>query len=59
MKYVCCECGYEFDEPRIERDYRGEFWGVPAYEDVCVCPNCKTDYIEEKEEIDNDRMEIF
>lgn len=53
--YKCNECGCEFEEPRVFQDYRGEFWGVPAYETMWVCPCCESedyDEIEENEEED-------
>ena len=45
-QYKCNECGYEFEEPRIVRESRGEYWGAPAYEDYPVCPACGGDFVE-------------
>lgn len=42
----CCKCllcGEEFDEPDIDYDYVGEFWGTPAYEGRMRCPFCNSD----------------
>ena len=52
-KYVCNDCGREFDTPAVEREDRGEFWGMPAYEEIGVCPYCRGDY----EEIDERNIE--
>ena len=49
-KYVCLECGKTFDEPVCWREGRGEFWGVPCYEDMSGCPYCYGGY----EEVDED-----
>ena len=38
-----CECGARFEEPKIVHEYRGEFWGTPAYEEMCYCPYCGDD----------------
>jgi len=38
-----CECGCEFDEPKEVEEYRGEFWGMPAYETMYYCPECGDD----------------
>ena len=37
----CPECGSDM-EYRTEREDRGEYWGIPSYEDVVYskCPNC-------------------
>lgn len=47
-KLVCLECGHVFDEEDAVswRDDRGEFWGMPCYEEVSGCPVCKGDYAE-------------
>lgn len=56
MKYKCCNCGNIFDEDEIKciSDYRGEFWGFPAYEDVEVSPCCNEDFEEYEEEEENE-----
>lgn len=46
MSYKCFECGEIFDEPKRWEEYRGEFWGTPAYEEVRGCPRCRGDYEE-------------
>ena len=52
----CCNCGAEGDteELRRVRESRGEFWGVPCYEALYVCPCCGSDDIEEVEEESDD-----
>ena len=42
MKYICTECGKVFDEDDViyEEEYRGEYWGVPAYETESYSPCC-------------------
>lgn len=41
-KIKCGNCGCVFDEDEIrwEEEYRGEFWGMPAYESMAGCPAC-------------------
>lgn len=48
MKYICTECGKVFDEDEFieEQEYRGEFWGTPAYETECYSPCCHRGYDE-------------
>lgn len=46
----CFRCGREFEDPELTREYRGEYWGQPAYETVYVCPFCGSDEIGEEEE---------
>lgn len=52
MKFRCLECGNIFDEDEIKSisDYRGEFWGMPCYENVEVSPCCSGDFEAVKEE---------
>lgn len=42
--YICNRCGAIFEEYRIKtyQEYRGEFWGFPAYEEMtyAYCPEC-------------------
>lgn len=45
--FRCNECGKEFEEPKVVPEYRGEFWGSPAYEDEYYCPHCGSDDYEE------------
>ncbi|MBR5089550.1 MAG: hypothetical protein IK093_08980 [Ruminiclostridium sp.] len=50
--YRCERCGREFDEPGTYKDYRGEYWGVPCWEDMPCCPYCESgdfDNIESEE----------
>ena len=48
MTYKCVECGNVFEEGEEVRwkEARGEFWGVPSYENMSGCPICKGDYKE-------------
>lgn len=41
-KYYCPNCAVilEEDEFKTDRQYVGECWGTPAYEDWSVCPYC-------------------
>ncbi len=48
--FECCDCGALFSEPATNREYMGEFWGVPAYEDFPCCPHCKSGEIEDYED---------
>lgn len=64
MKYKCDDCGAVFEEEDIAvwKESRGEFWGMPAYETMCGCPNCFSTSInelasdEEGEEDDNNNL---
>lgn len=51
-----CECGEIFDEDEAEtvREYVGEFWGQPSYNNYMVCPNCGSEYFEEYKESDDE-----
>lgn len=53
MKCICCNCGKVFDEKKIKiiSEYRGEFWGMPSYENVEVSPCCEDDFDEVKEDL--------
>ena len=61
-QYKCIECGYEFDEPILIRESRGEFWGEPCYETFEGCPHCRGEFlsmddfydIEEEEDEDDE-----
>lgn len=44
MSYKCLDCGEVFDEPKKWKEYRGEFWGTPAYEEMVGCPHCEGDF---------------
>ena len=50
-KYRCCRSGMIFnkDEAECGQEYRGEFWGMPAYENVDICPECNSDDLEDFE----------
>lgn len=51
--YKCCNCGKSFKEPKIIAEYRGEFWGMPCFEDEEVSPCCEDAFVDidkEKEE---------
>ena len=58
--YKCCDCGSIIREDDIDtiQDYRGEYWGTPAYENVDVCPKCGSDCLEEYDNED-DYPEIY
>lgn len=51
MLYVCLECGHIFDEDDVItwKEYRGECFGYPAYEEFMGSPCCKENYAEAKE----------
>ena len=46
MSFKCLECGHIFEE--CEEDHwqesRGEYWGIPCFEDMVGCPLCRGDY---------------
>jgi len=41
-KYRCQECDEVFtlEEAGTVREYVGEFWGAPSYNDLIACPRC-------------------
>ena len=41
--FRCYDCGEKFEEPKIEYEDRGEFWGMPAFEPMAYCPCCGSD----------------
>lgn len=51
----CRSCGCRFDHAEVRRELVGEYWGDKAYENVCVCPECRS---EEIEDIDVDEFEV-
>lgn len=53
-RFVCLDCGREFDEPKAVQESRGEFWGVPAYETMYYCPYCNGDFEEVQDTEDED-----
>ena len=57
--FKCRDCGAYFQECEEVSESRGEFWGMPAYETMCYCPECGSDdfdedYVVEAEEEDED-----
>lgn len=40
--YKCCECGETFETPATIKEERGEFWGMTCYEEISICPYCKS-----------------
>lgn len=55
----CDNCGSIFEEPDTKQDYRGEFWGVPAYETIGICPFCGDDDIDYEYKMQEDDEESF
>ena len=49
MIYKCGNCGRVFSEDKADtrKEFVGEFWGAPAYQNILVCPDCRSDEIEE------------
>ena len=45
MMFKCGDCEMLFDEPETVRESRGEFYGMPAYEDISICPYCGSEFI--------------
>ena len=58
-KFKCCRCDEIFDEDNSEtvRQYVGEFWGAPAYDDYVGCPNCLSTEIERYDEDEDENQE--
>ena len=38
--FLCLECGSTFETPTHYREYHGEHFGYPAYEEFEACPCC-------------------
>ena len=55
-KYRCCECGKIFDEEDIKvvEEDRGEYWGIPCYEQMELSPCCDWDFEEVYEDDEED-----
>ena len=49
MIYKCDNCGRVFTDEQADtrKECVGEFWGAPAYKEYLVCPDCKSDEIDE------------
>lgn len=56
MRFKCWDCGKYFNEYNISHEDRGEFWGIPCFEDVPVCPYCGGDF-DEAETVEQAEME--
>lgn len=62
MMYRCAKCKEVFPETDIEvkswREYRGEYFGDPAYETVSEdhCPYCNSEDIDEYWEDEDDEI---
>lgn len=53
-RFICDNCGREFEMPVTIKEYRGEYFGMPAYEEIWVCPHCEDNNfyeVEEEEEL--------
>ncbi len=50
----CDWCGGIFEYPHVVSEYRGEFWGMPAYEDIAYCPYCGSSEIDEVQNDDEE-----
>lgn len=52
----CLDCDWTGDPLELKRseEYRGEFWGMPAYETVYCCPECGSDNIDDFTEDDEE-----
>lgn len=48
-RFACRNCGEGFDDPDVVEEDRGEFWGMPAYEEMWYCPCCGSDDFDEAE----------
>lgn len=54
--YKCNCCGKTFEHPACVSESRGEFWGMPAFEDVYYCPFCDS---EDYDDVDCDENGIL
>lgn len=46
--FKCNCCGETFEAPKMITESRGEFWGMPCYENIAVSPCCEEDFTEGK-----------
>ena len=53
-RFICYNCDATFDEPQRVEESRGEFWGMPAYETMYLCPACGSSEFDEQEEEDGE-----
>jgi len=58
-KLKCCECGLVFNEGEAETrsECVGEFWGAPAYKNYNICPRCRSDFLEDYTESEDEDHE--
>jgi hypothetical protein len=60
-RFRCDKCGKFFDWPVFVKEYMGEFWGVPAYDEFPYSPCCHSDFTdlddEDPEEVDDEYTE--
>lgn len=52
MKCICCNCGKIFEEKEIKiiSEYRGEYWGIPCFEENIEVSPCCEDLFDNVEE---------
>lgn len=48
--YICNECGLSFEQYKVVYENQGECHGVPAIEQIAVCPQCEATNFEEADE---------
>ena len=48
--YSCDCCGRHFEEPVPYREYQGECFGFPSYEEMLGCPYCGGGYEEDEDD---------
>lgn len=50
--YKCNDCGNKFHEYEMKKveESRGEFWGMPCYETIYLCPYCCSEDFDEYKE---------
>ena len=56
MYYICNDCGHQFDRPKVIQESRGEFWGMPCYENMYYCPCCGSDNFSDFEGDDDEEQ---
>lgn len=58
--FKCYSCGCTFEYFGTIKDYVGEYWGRPAYQNIAVCPYCKSENFDEyhyEDEYEDDEEE--
>ena len=56
-RFICLDCGCNFDTPQVVKESRGEFWGIPCCEAMSYCPSCGSESFWEADEVEEEEVE--